>query len=421
MSQSNDSPLSLNQYLSNRSRRGGALYDLLRDPDPQRGLTHTPREIAQQPFLWKSTARMMRDLAPELRSFLATAGVFDEECPSSLIFTGAGSSDYVGLSVIDLLRKRLQVPCTNWPSTRLISDPSAFYVDGQRLVQFHVARSGNSPEGVAVLQRALRDYPDSVRHVVITCNRDGELADCARNDPGRVFLILLDDACNDRGLAMTSSFSNMLLAAQAVGYLEDMDRFVDLIDRVAAAGEHLLDRHADLIRDLADPTLTRAFFLGNSDLYGAAVESALKVQELTVGEVIGKGEDTLAFRHGPISAVDGQTLVAFYLSSNPHVRRYELDVLLQYQDAFEHFGTRTVVLCDREPDVPVNGSVKVLLYDPEGAGEVPPLLQANAAVLFGQLFGLFASNRRSLNVDEPSVDKALYSRTVEGVRIYENV
>ena len=37
----------------------------------------------------------------------------------------------------------------------------------------------------------------------------------------RAVALVLDDAVNDRGLAMTSSFTNMVLAGQCVGHLED--------------------------------------------------------------------------------------------------------------------------------------------------------------------------------------------------------
>lgn len=417
--QSNSNPR-LNSYLSELAQSDGTLFRLLRNPDPKNGLAHTPREIVQQPFLWRETARMMKEIAAELRSFLAGAGLFDDSHPPEIVFTGAGTSDYVGLSVIDLLRRRLSTTCSNWPSTRLAADPNSFFLTSRRLIQFHIARSGNSPESVAVLKMALRHYPDQIRHVVITCNREGALAECAMAHQDKVFLILLDEASNDRGLAMTSSFSNMVLAGQAVAYLSEMEAFVDIVDRVAGAGEHLLERYADTVYELAEPTLTRAFFLGNGDLLGAAVESALKVQELTVGQMMAKGEDPLGFRHGPISAVDEHSKVSFYLSADDHTRRYELDVLLQYDTAFERLGAKTVVLCAEEPGDNVHSSVHLLTYDPDGEWQVPVRFQVNVAVLFGQMFGLFASQRRSLNVDEPSVDKALYNRTVEGVRIYEN-
>lgn len=419
MSITSNSDDRLSAYLAERARRDGALSRLLLNPDDENGLAHTPREIAQQPFLWRETAKQMNRSAPELRAFLADAGLFDSNCPPHVVFTGAGTSDYVGLSVIDLLRTRLETSCSNWPTTRITADPDSFFMKRQRLVLFHIARSGNSPESTAVLQMALREYPELIRHVVITCNRDGALAQLAMEHPKRVFLIVLDEATNDRGLAMTSSFSNMVLAGQSIAYLDEMDVFLDIVDRVASSGEYLLDRYSDEIYDLAAPTLHRAFYLGNGDLLGAAVESALKVQELTVGQMIAKGEDTLAFRHGPISAVDENTMICFYVSADDHTRRYEMDVLLQYDSAFETLGAKTVVLCGQVPEENLSSSIHMISYDPEGARRVPVLFQVNVAVLFGQLFGLFASQRRSLNVDDPSVDKALYSRTVQGVRIYE--
>ena len=50
---------------------------------------------------------------------------------------------------------------------------------------------------------------------------------------------------------------------------------------------------------------------------------------------------------------------------------------------------------------------------------MPALQQTNVAVLIGQMAGLFAAYRRGVNVDEPSAEKALYNRTVQGVQIYD--
>jgi tagatose-6-phosphate ketose/aldose isomerase len=52
--------------------------------------------------------------------------------------------------------------------------------------------------------------------------------------------------------------------------------------------------------------------LGAGPLKGAAIESALKVVELTGGHVIGFAESFLGLRHGPLSAVDGDTLVVAF-------------------------------------------------------------------------------------------------------------
>lgn len=407
----------LDAYLAQAALAPTALGRLLRERSPQRGTIHTPAEVAQHPYLWRHTAALMREHAAGLRRFLEQAGVYGPH-PPSVALCGAGTSDFVGISVADLLRERLGAPCCNWPTTRITATPWAFLRPGQDLLMVHFARSGNSPESRAVLELGLRHSTSRVRHVVITCNAEGVLAQLARQHPDRVYLVVLHEASNDQALAMTSSFSSMVVAAQALAYLDDLDAFEAIIERVAAAGEHVLAAHADTIYDLAAPRFHRVFFLGNVDLYGAAVESALKVQELTAGHIIARGEDTMAFRHGPISAVDGESLICFFLSAAAYARRYELDVVRQYHDVFRTFGARLVLMGAGAPEVDAAPDDTWVLYDPDGRFDVPPLFQVNVGVLFGQLYGMFLAYRTGINVDQPSVEKMLYSRTVQGVRIY---
>lgn len=419
LNESTASDAALDTYLHGVAQRGGVLGRLLSHPDPYRGVQYTPREIAQQPYLWRHAARMMKEQAASLKAFLERAGMYEPTCRPHIVLTGAGTSDYVGVSVSDLLRKHFDTPCYNWPTTRVAAAPDIFLTKGFQCLMLHFARSGNSPESKAVLDLGLGCCPDTIRHIVITCNGEGELASMAREHPDRVYLVVLHEASNDHALAMTSSFSTMAVVAQALAHLDDMEEFIGLYERVAQAAEYLIAAYSDTIYDLADPSLHRAFYLGNADLLGAAVESALKVQELTVGQVIAKGEDTLAFRHGPISAVNGNTLLCFFLSADAYTRRYEKDVLLQYQRDFLRMGVRTVVVLDRHiTDGYADGIVRIA-YDPDNRWLIPTYYQVNVAVLFGQLFGMFSSYRRGLNVDDPPVENALYSRTVQGVRIYE--
>lgn len=410
----------LAQYLKNRAVEPDALSRLLRNPDGRNGIVHTPREIIQQPFLWRATARMMCDRVDELRSFLARTGLFNERDRPTIVLTGAGTSDYIGQSVSDLLRERFSTPVISWPTTRITANPGSFFAGDNPCLMFHFARSGDSPESRAVLDIALDNYSNRINHVVITCNASGHLAQRAGLQPEQVFLIVLDEACNDQGLAMTSSFSNMVVAAQAFANLDDMDRFVDLINRLAEAAEAFTRETADEIDALVDVDfIRRAFFLGNGDLLGAASESALKVQELTAGKMIAKSDDTLAFRHGPVSAVNGSTLVAFFLSADAYTRRYELDVLNQYQSAFSMLGARTVVLAASADDVSIRDGVTALTYDRDGLYDIPRLYQVNLAVLFGQMLGLFASYKMGHDVDEPTANSGLYARTVQGVQLYD--
>ncbi|MCS4049927.1 fructoselysine-6-P-deglycase FrlB-like protein [Salinibacter ruber] len=121
-------------------------------PDPDRGTVHTPGEIAQQPEMWRQTARLVRDRAPALKRFLEAAGLYSDEIPSRILLTGAGTSHYVGLSVVDLLRRRFDTPCESRPTTRITPNPDLFFREGEPPLMVHFARSGNSPESKAVLE-----------------------------------------------------------------------------------------------------------------------------------------------------------------------------------------------------------------------------------------------------------------------------
>jgi len=101
-------------------------------PDPDRGTVHTPGEIAQQPEMWRQTARLVRDRAPALKRFLEAAGLYSDEIPSRILLTGAGTSHYVGLSVVDLLRRRFDTPCESRPTTRITPNPDLFFREGGR-------------------------------------------------------------------------------------------------------------------------------------------------------------------------------------------------------------------------------------------------------------------------------------------------
>jgi tagatose-6-phosphate ketose/aldose isomerase len=117
--------------------------------------------------------------------------------------------------------------------------------------------------------------------------------------------------------------------------------------------------------------------------------------------------------------VNGRTLVAFFLSADSYTRQYELDVLNQFRDAFVSLGARTLVLTARREDVTDCRGITVMAYDPDDKYRIPRLFQVNLAVLLGQMFALFTSFKMGYNVDEPTAKSGLYSRTVQGVRLYE--
>jgi tagatose-6-phosphate ketose/aldose isomerase len=277
------------------------------------------------------------------------------------------------------------------------------------------SRSGDSSEGVAAIEEMLRRFP-RVAHLVITCNADGAMARLARKH-SRSYALVLDPETNDRGLAMTSSFSNMVIAGQALGYLNDLDSYGAIVEQLARAAEPLLPRAADAAAKLAKSGFRRVCFLGSGALAAAAAESALKVQELTAGRIFTMSQSFLGLRHGPLSFIDRETLVVAYLASDEQIRPYETDLLRELQQ--KELGA-TIAATGFAITHEAREAAQVTLDLDDGGGNgkpVPDALRPPLDVIFGQLLGLFCSMEAGLKPDTPSPTGAI-SRVVSHVRIH---
>ncbi len=198
-----------------------ALQELLLLPATQKeamGISATAAEIAQQPETWKGTRQVFARHRDGLRAFLEAAGVRGpaEQHPI-VILVGAGSSDYIGRALTMLLRAEWCCETLAIPSTDLLASLPEYLIPGRRYIFISFSRSGDSTEGVNVLVQALEKYPQ-IAHLVVSCNEQGRMAELTRNHP-HAYAVVLDDAVNDRGLAMTSSFTNMVVFGQHLAHL----------------------------------------------------------------------------------------------------------------------------------------------------------------------------------------------------------
>ena len=380
----------------------------------QRGAAHTSREIAQQPDTWWTTYGILADRQQEIASFLEAAGLKnDEGRKPTVLLIGAGSSDYVGQCLHHLLRHAWRCEVIPVPSTSLLTDFSESLVPGELYLWVSFSRSGDSPEGVAVLEHALAELPQA-HHLVITCNAAGRMIGLVQGQ-ANCLGIVLDDATNDRGLAMTSSFSNMVLAGQMLAHAFDAESYEPIFHEIAAATRDFLPRAAETAARLSRKGHSRACFVGSGLLAGAAHESALKLLELTAGQVKTMSESALGLRHGPMAALDEETLLVCFLSSSEPRRRYEIDLLRE-------IGEKRLV----RTRVSVAGSGGALrqidaaehFLTTSRRWNIPDFYLPMVDVIFGQLMGLFSSLELGLKPDTPSPNGAI-SRVVQTIEIYE--
>jgi tagatose-6-phosphate ketose/aldose isomerase len=396
-------PSSVDEWLASFPGHG-ALGDLLsRDPDEQlrRGYGHTLREIAQQPVTWLATAAAMRALQPPLPASLEGA--------AAVVVTGSGSSLYAAECVAPGLQRLLGMPVNAVPAGLILTHPEACLPPTGAFTVVSLARSGNSPESSAVVDSLLEDRPQA-RHLVITCNRGGALA-TSYGDRAEVRTIVLDERTHDRSLVMTSSFTNLVLAGRALA--DDPERLPQRARALAeTAGGFLRERAPDLAA--VARRFGTALYLGSGCRLGSAREAALKMTEMNAGEVWSCAESYLGLRHGPMSAIRKDTLVVAFLSSDPLVRAYELDLLSEL-DRKALGASRVVVGAEVPPALAAAGSTVVLDCGTraEFADEDLTLIDA----LVGQLLGFFRCLEAGYRPDSPSEDGVI-TRVVSGFEIH---
>lgn len=369
------------------------------------GAQWTAREIVQQPGLWPQIARAVgadAGLRAHLAPLLGNSAL-------RIVLTGAGTSAYIGKCLAPALA-RAGRQAEAIPTTDIVASPQSTLGSRAPTLMVHFARSGSSPESVAALELAENQIEDC-HHLIVTCNAEGELTRCAR-DLRHAYSIVLPEACNDQSFAMTSSFTGMLLAASlALGALRpDPGR----IDAIAALGTGILTGHVPLAAALVRAQFDRVVYVGSNELKGLALESALKMLELTDGRVVSIGESPLGFRHGPKTIVNGSTLVVTFLSNDPYTRQYDLDLLRELRS--DGVAGRVVALSARV-DEQAGPDTIALQADARASGSLTDLELCLPYVAFAQTLALLRSLSLGLSPDRPNAAGTV-NRVVQGVSIH---
>lgn len=382
------------------------------DKIEEKGAGHTVREITQQPAVWRETGETVVSYRENADAFLRP---LLERSDLRLILTGAGTSAFVGEILAPALSRRLGRRVDAIATTDIVTNPKDYFAEDRPTMLISFARSGNSPESIAATELADQCLSEC-HHLVFTCDPSGRLYSEHSNaeHSDRSLALLMPEATNDQGFAMTSSFTSMILAAWLLlggVELEDSVNPEHLVERLATAADRILSARYESLQELSSSGYERVVYLGSGPLKGLAHESALKILELTAGIVGTSYESPMGFRHGPKSILNERTLVVVYVSGDSYTRKYDLDLLSELQESMR---PGSVVALTAEPNVTSDEHSIWLLEDLEGV-EDPEL--ALPFVLIAQLLALYFSLDLELTPDNPFPDKEV-NRVVEGVTMH---
>ncbi|WP_031530232.1 SIS domain-containing protein [Dyadobacter crusticola] len=367
------------------------------------GEAHTRREILSQPELWQQVYHLIKDESTAIAGFL---GPILQKENLRILLTGAGTSGFIGEAAQGTLQKTWQRPVQAVATTEIVTQPDSFFLRSVPTLLISFARSGNSPESVEAVRLANLSC-DEVYHLIITCNGEGALANMEAA-AGKIYRLILPEATNDKSLAMTSSFTCMLLSVLLVARVDSLDAEFEKIERIAEQGATILEEES-LLEALVIKGFERVVFLGSGELFGVAKECHLKLLELTDGKQVVMSDSFLGFRHGPRAFVNGNTLMVYLFSRNPHILRYERDLAEDIARDKREIASLQIGGAD-EVALP-NSSRIELNIDPDN------LYQMVAATLVGQLLGYYSAVHSGIDPDNPSMSGSI-SRVVQGVNIY---
>lgn len=365
----------------------------------EKDFKYTYTEILNQADTWLEVYDLYEKRKNDIENFLKKVG---KDC--KVIFTGAGTSEYVGNIALDYLKTHGEFEFESVATTDLVSAPYLHFEKNQKTLLVSFARSGNSPESLAAVKLG-KEIVDDFYNLPITCAKEGKLAQALKDDENS-YVFLEPEITNDKGFAMTNSFSSMLLATLLIFDTKTKNK-KEIVEKISKLGKEIYN-NLEKIENLVNFDFNRVVYLGSGPLGKLTKEARLKILELTAGEVATIWESSMGFRHGPKSFVDENTLVISFVSSNPYTRLYDLDILDEI--ANDKIAKKIIGISNSKLARDYE-----LIFEEDGLDDVYLCL---AYIIIGQIIALVTSLRVGNTPDNPSRTHTV-NRVVKGVTIHD--
>lgn len=388
------------------------MFELSKEELSNLGAEITTREIKQQPELWKEAYEIYEDNKNEVEEFLNE--ITEKHSRVRVILTGAGSSAYVGQSLLPYLKEHgneekfeFQAVAT----TDLVTNPKSYFKEEFPTILISYARSGNSPESIATVEYGEKLVNDFYQ-ITITCAADGQLAQNSKGDE-KNFLILMPERTNDQGFAMTGSFTCMTLTTALIFDPVSFDVKKEYVNQIIELGNEIIERENE-IDELLDTDFERVTYLGSGVFGGIAREVQLKILELTAGAKSTQYDTSLGFRHGPKSFVNETSIILGFVSNDTYARQYDIDMLNELR-----LDEVANTVCAIQVNSDTNFEGTAFKIDKK-YNNVPDAYLALPFTVFGQIVSLITAVKVGNTPDDPSANKTV-NRVVEGVTIHKNL
>lgn len=385
------------------------IFNIDEDKMKELSSTFTLKEIYQQPTTWIKTLAQIKESKKSLQDFINQVICCDD---FDVIFTGAGTSEFVGNSLYTYLNKKLNFKVKSYGTTDIVASPESYISRNKPTLLISFGRSGNSPESIGAVEAASA-VSNNLYNLFITCNKNGALSKMAE-ELNNCYAINLTDETHDQSFAMTSSFSNMYLAAYLCFNLDKLDEKSTVINNISSATQAFLDKGFEIASNIVDEfAFDRIVYLGSNVLKGVSQESSLKMLELTAGKTVSVFDTPLGFRHGPKSIIDDSTLTVVYVSDDEYTYKYEFDLIKEISS--QRKNNKLVIISNKPYDEIKSLADYTYAYDIKHNLNNAEL--GLAYITFAQTLSVLKSLSLGLTPDNPCPSGEV-NRVVKGVTLY---
>lgn len=371
----------------------------------------TAEEIENQPKVWKKLAQVLTEQKEDLKAFMDAV----LKAPSlRIIFTGAGSSAFIGESMSMMLMQEFGIRSEVHHTTDVVATPEAIFCDVPTLLVSY-SRSGSSPESCAAILSAQKHIKD-LYNLVLVCNSDSALSKLPLDAEKSRVIHIPQEAC-DQGFAMTCSVSCMALATWCLFSGEKMQERIAYLNTLADSAAVQIPAAQQAAAEIARWDYRRIVYLGFGALRGLAREGAIKSQELTNGYVCAAYDTPTGFRHGPKTILNDETLTVMMTSPLALAGLYDYDMIRELTS--QKAGNRVAVVLNEKTGYDLKDADYVYRYR---SPEVHPGAEIDAyifSLIFLQVLSFEKSYALGMTTDNPCPNGEV-NRVVQGIIIHEN-
>jgi len=181
-----------------------------------------------------------------------------------------------------------------------------------------------------------------------------------------------------------------LLLQHLAGTIAGNAEFEEELLALPEKGATVLDTYRGPLKDIIDTSVFNKFvYLGQGPFYGLACEGMLKMKEMSLS--FSEAYHTLEFRHGPMSIVDEDMLIIFFISE--HARAEELALLKE----MKRLGAKTLVITEAA-DIEIQKAANYMVELKSGLSDYARLILYMPVV---QLLGYYTAVAKGLDPDKP--------------------